>query len=712
LRHYSQARVSFAHIKEICDDMVSILNKAGKAFAVKKNGARRASDDAPLKALKKAGELLWDQLLSKQVKDRLKGAEACDLVLSIDEELISIPWELMYDGDHFLCLKFNVGRLLRTKHSEPQPQFRSISSRLKMLILANPTDDLRSAYEEGLAIRNTFDSRRHQLIIDFKSTSIDTLYVKKNLGGYDIVHYAGHCEYDSLDPQDSGWVLRDARLTGRDIMTMGESLSMPSLVFSNACHSAHESDTLVSADYQEKTYGLASAFLYSGVRHYIGAIHRVEDPVSLAYAREFYQMLRRGRSVGEAVRQSRARLVRSYGIQSLRWASYLLYGDPGFALFRKPGSAAKVEEKPAALWYVEYRKALIWAGSCLAAMIMIACLYAWLPSINPNTYVLLRRARADLSKGRTEAVVVTGEKIIAREPRMRAVYPVLAEANTRMGKRDEALRNYFDYALAAGRANDHKGVAYSYSMIGWLYQQQGNYTKAFDFYQKALAESRSHRDALNEALAMRKLAVWYMDKDDNDKALELLTRSSEINRDRKYNSGHRYNLACDYFDLGLVFENKDDNATAKEFYLKAQRLFERMNKRGELSDYYFNLGEMNLMEKEYVKALDCYEKGLKIDLAQNNLPSVAQDYAMIGELYMDMDNFDMAEKYFNMSLDLGREINSPPEIATAAYDLGLLYLKRGRKNKAREYLRQAQEIYASAEYPGYDEIKQVFQDLD
>ncbi|MFA6384528.1 MAG: CHAT domain-containing protein, partial [Candidatus Omnitrophota bacterium] len=397
LRHYSQARVSFEHVKEICAEIVAILNKAAKSVAVAKSRVKRASDDVPLLALKKAGALLWDQLLSKQVKDRLKSAEVCDLVLSMDEELISIPWELLYDGAQFLCLKFNVGRLLRTKNLEPHPQFRSVSSRLKMLILANPTDDLRSAYEEGLAIRNTFDSRRHQLSIDFKSTSIDTLYVKKNLGEYDIVHYAGHCEYDRQNPDNSGWILRDARLTGRDILTMGESYSMPSLVFSNACHSAQESGVLVDADYQEKTYGLASAFLYSGVRHYIGAIHRVEDPVSLAYAREFYQMLRRGRSVGESVRQSRVRLVRSYDVQSLRWASYLLYGDPGFSLFRKPGSRAIVKEKPAAHWHVESRRVLIWAGCCCAVWILAAALYAWLPSVNPNIYFMLRMARQDLS---------------------------------------------------------------------------------------------------------------------------------------------------------------------------------------------------------------------------------------------------------------------------------------------------------------------------
>jgi tetratricopeptide (TPR) repeat protein len=703
LRHYGQRKAPFDGLADMCGEVVSILNKAKK---------RDNPDEALLTDLRKAGALLWDQLLTRPVKERLKASAAADLIVSLDEELIDIPWELLYDGKDFLCLKFNVGRLLRTRHLEPHPQYRSAHPRLKMLILCDPTNDLQSAYQEGLCIRNAFDGRRHQLGIDLKSTRIDTLYVKKNMGDYDIVHYAGHCEYDRQDPENGGWVLSDARLTGRDILTMGESFAMPSLVFSNACQSAQAGDITVSRDYQEKTYSLASAFLYSGVRHYIGAIQRIEDPVSLAYAKEFYRVLSHGRPVGEAVRLSRLRLAREYGMSAFFWAGYLLYGDPGYVLFARKRPAGGARAEPGVPWYSEYRKALIWAGCCCAACIAIAVLYAWLPSVNPNTFFLLRTARRDLGGGRNTEAVALGEKILAREPRMRAAYPVIAEAHTRMGNRAIALQNYFDYALASDRAADYKAVAYSYNMIGWLYQQQGNFTKASDFYRKASEIARAHHDPLNEAISMRKQAVWHMDRDENDKALELLTKSVEINRERLYNAEHRYNLACDYFDLGLLFVNKDDLKTAKEFYMKALRLFERMHNRFEQSDYYFNLGEICLIEKEYVNALDFYRQGMLIDEAQNNLPSIAQDYAMIGELFMDMDNAARAEEYLNKSLEIAVRIDAPPEIAAAAYDLGLLYKKLGRKNRAREYLRRAQEIYASADYPGYDEIKKVLLDLD
>jgi tetratricopeptide (TPR) repeat protein len=208
------------------------------------------------------------------------------------------------------------------------------------------------------------------------------------------------------------------------------------------------------------------------------------------------------------------------------------------------------------------------------------------------------------------------------------------------------------------------------------------------------------------------LAVWYMDKEDQDKALELLMKSSEINRERQQVYEHRYNLACDYFDMGLVFTNKNDFTAAKEFYNKSRRLFEKLKLKNELSDYYFNLGEIYIFEKQYQKALDHYTRGLKIDEFQDNKPSLASDYNMLGELYVEMDDLDKAERFFEQSIVIAKQINARPELAAAYYNLGLLYKKRGQRNKARDYLRQAQDIYRLIDTSDYQEIKQELLSLD
>jgi tetratricopeptide (TPR) repeat protein len=431
--------------------------------------------------------------------------------------------------------------------------------------------------------------------------------------------------------------------------------------------------------------------------------------VSLSFAKEFYSHLIQGKSVGECVRLARSKLVREQGISGLYWASYLLYGDPSFALFRTKIRGVSPKTKIDAL---RFKKLVAWVLLFIMVISIFSYLYIWLPTVNPSTYYLFLKSKQLFQKGSNQEVIALCQGIIKKEPLFLEAYPLLADTYSRLGDRENAFKSYFDYALYSEKKRDNNNLASAYIEIGWFYHLGGEFSKAFDFYQKALNISAENRDRLHEATALRKLAVWYIDKKNYEQALQLLTKSSEINRERQYLYAYRYNLACDYFDLGLVFSNKDDFAGAKEFYRKSRRLFEKLKLKHQLSDYYFNLGEISLFEKEYQKALDYYAAGLKIDEAQDNKMNLASDYNMIGELYAQMDNNLEAERFFNQALAISKQINASPELASANHNLGLLYKKLGKKNKAREYLRQAQEIYRLQDSDSYQEIKKELLELD
>jgi tetratricopeptide (TPR) repeat protein len=701
LRYYHQQQVSFSEITRLCQDIAELLSRAGR---------KEKPEAANLEELKKAGQFLWDHLLARKVKERLSSSGPLDLALSLDEELISIPWELLYNGRDFLCLKFSLGRLLRTKQESPPLHYRSCQPVLKMLILADPTADLRSAYQEGLSIRNRFDRFRSKMQIDFKSTAINRLYVKKNLRDYDLVHYAGHCEYDGRDTSASGWLLEDGRLTLKDIAALGGGGALPSLIFSNACFSAGARDFNNRADYQSSTYSLASAFLFSGVRHYIGALRELEDRAGLIFAQAFYAFLTRGRSVGESLRLARQKLAKDFGPSRLSWAGYLLYGDPSFVLFKV---SSRRRQPAAELPGNAKRRRLL---KILPAVFLLVFLFLaarlYLPTINPNTLVGFSQLSRLFEQGRNNEVIALTSRLIKKDPMFLAAYPLLADTYQRLGKDKEALQVYFDYMLSSQKRNDRRQLAQAYIKIGWFYQGKGAYRKAGDFYQKARLLSLATKDKLGEAIALRKQAVWYIDQGQYDQALELLLKSSEINRERIRSSVHRYQLACDYFDIGLVFINKDDPSAAAEFYQKSFRLFKQLRLKSELSDYYFNLGEIRLFNKDYQEALDCYRRGLAIDQAQGNLPSLASDYIMLGDLYLEMDNLKDAESSLDKAVAICGSLSLPREEAEANYDLGQIYAKRGQKNKAREFYRRAQEIYYSIDPAAYQEIKSALRELD
>jgi hypothetical protein len=173
---------------------------------------------------------------------------------------------------------------------------------------------------------------------------VDVSFVKKNLRDYDIVHYAGHADYHSENPSESGWLLKDARLKASEISAMGGLRPMPSLVFSNACQSGHSGEWRIGEEDEQQIFGLANAYLLAGVQHYIGTFWEILDEPSSQFAKLFYGSLSQGESIGEAVRKAREKLIEAHGEETIVWAGYMLYGDPTFAF---DSAEREEEEEPA-----------------------------------------------------------------------------------------------------------------------------------------------------------------------------------------------------------------------------------------------------------------------------------------------------------------------------------------------------------------------------
>ncbi|MBL7072124.1 MAG: discoidin domain-containing protein [Candidatus Omnitrophica bacterium] len=326
-RRFSIHRVDAENVRELCSDIFDIFKQTDKEGRITEDG---------LDELKKSCRLLYDQILSQQVKDEIRKTEATHLIFHIDEQLVHIPWELLHDGADYLCLKFAIGRIVLTSREIHTKGPRTIPSNFRMLALCDPTGDLKKAYEEGIAIRNQLDGTRNKIELDLKTTNVDVKYAMRNIKEYDIFHFAGHARYDAHEPSKSGWVLKDGDLTAEKIMTLGGSPSMPLVVFANACSSGETGEWSIDPLQENKIYGLANSFLLAGVKHYIGTFWKVLDSVSLDFSKEFYRNITAKRSIGESLRFARLKLIERYGLTSLIWASYMLYGDPDDHLFGLP----------------------------------------------------------------------------------------------------------------------------------------------------------------------------------------------------------------------------------------------------------------------------------------------------------------------------------------------------------------------------------------
>ena len=107
-------------------------------------------------------------------------------------------------------------------------------------------------------------------------------------GNFDIIHYAGHGEFNVQEPKRGGWVFgKDRILTSREIF---RARRVPRLIFANACYSAvvNPGKPLTAAEMNRGLAGIAEAFLERGVQNYIGSGWPVADDQAVQFALTFY----------------------------------------------------------------------------------------------------------------------------------------------------------------------------------------------------------------------------------------------------------------------------------------------------------------------------------------------------------------------------------------------------------------------------------------
>lgn len=336
LKHYEDLKISIGKTEDYSRKIKDLLNRANRSGKISKE---------ILNGLKQTGQLLYDELFPARTKEMLNNTGIKTLVLGIDDGLVHIPWELVFDGKEFLCQRFNMGRVVSTRQDFTAGQ-RDVNIPLKMLVLSDPQGNLKASYEEGIKLRDRLDEKADVVNVNLKSSDIHMDYVKGKLRYFDIMHYAGHADYDGNDPSESGFLLSDGKLRAKDIKGMTGRMPLPAFVFSNACYSGQTEEWKAGSGYED-VYGLANAFLLSGVRHYLGTFWQIQDEPGLHFAIGFYEELMKGTPIGEAVRKARMGLVEKYGEDTIIWASYMLYGDPTFRYVDL--SRQKEKKEPAAL---------------------------------------------------------------------------------------------------------------------------------------------------------------------------------------------------------------------------------------------------------------------------------------------------------------------------------------------------------------------------
>jgi len=698
LKHYNECVISDHGIDGLCGNITNLFNKA-----IRQSGQEKDFSDE----LKKNGRALFDQLLTQEVKHAIKNTKATFLLISIDEYLVHIPWELLYDGEEFLCIRFAIGRSVRTKQRGVENRCRDISKPIKMLMVADPNGDLSSAYEEGLAIRTELDKKQSKIKVLSKTGEVYLDFIKKNIRDYDIVHFAGHSVYDYENPSESGWVLKDGRFTAKDIVSLGATAPMPSIVFSNACQSGKTQEWEVKKGLEDEIYGLANAFLLAGVRHYIGTFWKVLDKTCLDFANEFYKDAIDGLPIGEAIRLSRIRLVNKFGYSSIVWASYMLYGDPSINLFFTPVSKRISKEA------VFQRQVIILSiilGSILGTGALGFMLY--------RNYFLKLQPQSQIAWVQKNIVAVmpfdnlTGDKDI--DWMGGGIADVIAMKLGRLEKIniiDRAQVENIWKEIKKSEYIDKEGALKIASMVGADRVIMGAFQKAGEEIRVTtrlinvkdgslfgVTDATNKIDklfALEDSIALNIIEKLNIKITDIERAeLKKLIPTNNINAFEFNAKATNAFIARDiqgaiqfckkaleidpnYIGANLsaafLYEWAGDIEMSKHYYQRVIELSEAKKDKSSLMAANFNLGRIAFGEWKIKEALDYQNKALNISRYLKDQQSYAQIVYNMGLCYMRNNEFDKAKRMLLESKEISERLSNKFLLADSYLGLGIYY---------------------------------------
>ena len=310
-----------------------------------------------------AGAEMADLLLAPEVDQVLPQFSNNHLVIVHDSFLARVPWETLNIGAGDTAFMPAAGAGISHLYAAENLSVakwleeRIHDNVLNLLLVVDPTRDLQGAREEGRAVQQMFAGRawvQIDLLYQGEATR-PALLDAFGSGKYDVVHYAGHAEFDESQPVRSGILCADNTvLSGADLATIGR---LPTLMFFNACESARlrsrrdareagRSRSRIESNTErlrrvQAAASMAEAFLRGGLASFIGTYWPVGDLAASTFATTLYDALLQGTTMNDAIQRAR-KAVRDAG--SRDWTNYLYYGDPDFVLKQPTHERAEAVE--------------------------------------------------------------------------------------------------------------------------------------------------------------------------------------------------------------------------------------------------------------------------------------------------------------------------------------------------------------------------------
>lgn len=175
-----------------------------------------------------------------------------------------------------------------------------------------------------------------------------------------------------------------------------------------------------------------------------------------------------------------------------------------------------------------------------------------------------------------------------------------------------------------------RGIGSSYNVLGINYYYKSDYTRALEYYNKALAIFADDPTSGSYGTLISHLAVVYQEMGNLEKALEYNFKALEL--DKKL--GDSVNIGGDYGNIGIIYLLQKNFQKALEYDLKSMEYFEGLGDKDGIAHNLGNIGNLYKEMGDYTKALDYDTRALSLFRELGDNGGVALNLGNIGGVYI------------------------------------------------------------------------------
>jgi tetratricopeptide (TPR) repeat protein len=229
------------------------------------------------------------------------------------------------------------------------------------------------------------------------------------------------------------------------------------------------------------------------------------------------------------------------------------------------------------------------------------------------------------------------------------------------------------------KENDAAGIVRAVSTIAWVYEESGNYEKAFELARKGL-EITSENNVWLRRIQLTEIGLLFRDIEDNHTALSYFLEALQNLKPGEYNSIAYFRPVLEIAEQYSLQQQYD---SARYYY----SFIDTSNERGRRF-YLVRFGEYYFLQKEYNKALPNFIRGLNYHKQSNDRNQIMRTLVDMAKTYHALQNDTAALRYAREALNMAKETGAKQVTRNCYQILYSIYDRFQKADSAYFYYRQ------------------------